>query len=197
VGCVKSKQRELNLKETAMNRTASTNGMPYPDCKKSSDDVTDIINYRKFVEKVWSLEAQPPAAALLVGLHNVVTKSIDPIKGFFFPTGRGKTFCYDEALRLYPVAAQAGQGSLQEQTAVLASLEEAKAKHMLIKDFSKGYTQRRGGPNGLALKASKEELAIASGRKEPALAHQGMTTRASKRTAAASAARPTKARRTA
>lgn len=47
------------------------------------------------------------------------------------------------------------------------SLEDAgtKAKPMLIRSFSKGYSQRRGGPNSLALSASKEELAIASGTK--------------------------------
>lgn len=49
------------------------------------------------------------------------------------------------------------------------SLDDAKAKPLLIRSFSKGFSQRRGGPNGLALKASKEELAIASGTKAPAL----------------------------
>lgn len=48
------------------------------------------------------------------------------------------------------------------------SLEDAMAKPMLIRSFSKGFAKRRGGPNGLALKASKEELAIASGTKAPA-----------------------------
>lgn len=51
-------------------------------------------------------------------------------------------------------------------------LEEAK-KPMLIRSFSKGYAQRRGGPNGLARKASQEDLAIASGTKQKALAIAG------------------------
>lgn len=58
------------------------------------------------------------------------------------------------------------------------SLESAAAKRpMLIKSFSKGFAQRRGGPNSLALKASKEELAIASGTKQRPLAIQGSAPR--------------------
>jgi len=49
------------------------------------------------------------------------------------------------------------------------SLEEAKAKPMLVRSFSKGYGQRRGGPNGLARTASKQDLALASGDKPLAL----------------------------
>lgn len=50
------------------------------------------------------------------------------------------------------------------------SLEDAKAKRpMLVRSFSKGYSQRRGGPNGLARSASEAELAIASGTAAPAL----------------------------
>lgn len=51
------------------------------------------------------------------------------------------------------------------------SLEDINtSRPMMIDDFSKGYSQRRGGPNGRALRASKKELAIASGRMPPALA---------------------------
>jgi len=49
------------------------------------------------------------------------------------------------------------------------SLEEVKAKPMLVKGFSRGFGRRRGGPNGLALRASEEDLAIAAGTKAPAL----------------------------
>jgi len=50
------------------------------------------------------------------------------------------------------------------------SLEAAKgAKPMLVRSFSKGYAQRRGGPNGKALRASKAELAIAMGTAPAAL----------------------------
>jgi len=49
------------------------------------------------------------------------------------------------------------------------NLEDGKAKPMMIRSFSKGFGQRKGGPNGHALRASKEELAIASGSKRPAL----------------------------
>eukprot|EP00747_Dinoflagellata_sp_TGD_P168083 gnl/TRDRNA2_/TRDRNA2_193700_c0_seq1.p1 gnl/TRDRNA2_/TRDRNA2_193700_c0~~gnl/TRDRNA2_/TRDRNA2_193700_c0_seq1.p1 ORF type:complete len:446 (+),score=83.23 gnl/TRDRNA2_/TRDRNA2_193700_c0_seq1:111-1448(+) len=73
------------------------------------------------------------------------------------------------------------------------SLESAKAaKPMMIRSFSKGYSQRRGGPNGGALRASKKELAIASG-KTRALAIKGRESR--KRKAPAAATRGAKARK--
>jgi len=54
------------------------------------------------------------------------------------------------------------------------SLEDAtKQKPMLIRSFSKGFAQRRGGPNSRALRASKTELAIASGTKSPVLKLDG------------------------
>lgn len=67
-----------------------------------------------------------------------------------------------------------------EKKGSLEDIMEA-AKPMLIDNFSKGYSQRRGGPNGMARKASKKELAIASGRAAPALANKA----AKKRPAAA------------
>mmetsp|Transcript_75911 Transcript_75911/g.143096 ORF Transcript_75911/g.143096 Transcript_75911/m.143096 type:complete len:465 (+) Transcript_75911:73-1467(+) len=78
------------------------------------------------------------------------------------------------------------------------SLEDSKGgKPMLIDNFSKGYSQRRGGPNGKALRASKKELAIASGRAPPALADRAakqkqklrLALTASKRPAAAAGAK--------
>jgi len=49
------------------------------------------------------------------------------------------------------------------------TIEDARAKPMLIRSYSKGYGQRRGGPNSKALRASEEELAIANGTKAPPL----------------------------
>eukprot|EP00440_Ansanella_granifera_P001525 gb/GFBE01001642.1/.p1 GENE.gb/GFBE01001642.1/~~gb/GFBE01001642.1/.p1 ORF type:complete len:460 (+),score=116.44 gb/GFBE01001642.1/:1-1380(+) len=76
------------------------------------------------------------------------------------------------------------------------SLEDAKAaKPLLIRSFSKGYTQRRGGPNGLALRASKAELAIASGTAAPALADKATRKSTSKKRPAAAAGAAKKLRR--
>jgi len=75
------------------------------------------------------------------------------------------------------------------------SLEEAKGKPMLVRSFSKGYAKRRGGPNGLALKASKEELAIASGRKAPRALTSGAARPLKRPAAAPAASSSSKARR--
>lgn len=75
------------------------------------------------------------------------------------------------------------------------SLEEAKGRPMLVRSFSKGYAKRRGGPNGLALKASKEELAIASGRKAPRALTSGAVRPLKRPAAAPAASSGSKARR--
>lgn len=53
---------------------------------------------------------------------------------------------------------------LQDVKAILeqGALTAAPEKPLAIRDFSKGFAQRRGGPNGLALRASQEELEAAS-----------------------------------
>lgn len=70
-------------------------------------------------------------------------------------------------------------------------LEDINTKPMLVRSWSKGYTQRRGGSNSLALKASEEELAIAAGTKAPALS-AASSKRTLKRPASALAAGPSK-----
>lgn len=74
------------------------------------------------------------------------------------------------------------------------SLTDAK-KPMLIRSFSKGFAKRRGGPNGLALTASQEDLAIASGTKAAALAIEGSRPLSSRSTKRPGAAPTTKAKK--
>jgi len=70
------------------------------------------------------------------------------------------------------------------------SLEEgAKSKPMLIRSFSKGFAQQRGGPKSLADSASKADLAIASGSKSMAKKITGDKQKATKKREKARAAK--------
>lgn len=73
------------------------------ECPAEMDsEVRDILAYRKLVAKaVQGADAEaPPATAVVVALHDIVTKSIDRK---WFPEDRGKTFCLEEVLRTMPV----------------------------------------------------------------------------------------------
>lgn len=60
-----------------------------------TEEVEDALAYRRLLKKIMFWE-KPPVSALLVALHNVVTKSIDRK---WFKEGRGLTYCYAEVMQ--------------------------------------------------------------------------------------------------
>lgn len=71
------------------------------ECSKYAQEVDDARAYMQLLEGVWE-EKHPPAARLLLGLHDVISKTIG-LK--YRPEGRRRIYCwldFEEELKRLP-----------------------------------------------------------------------------------------------